>query len=291
MNANTAMSRRPLVLAAAALGFGSSFGCDDAGKRSEAAAAEGVDIIGPLVDRDVAQVRKGLPEAAKALGGRMPDDPIGSRQELQDAIKAARAATEDMTFAKVTFFVFVSPEGVVLRSEIDPDRLVDQNLVKAFPDLTKVTAPGGGTVEVFGEMEQLRGVKRGADVAWVLGHPVAGADGKVRGMLATGWSMRLYARVLEQQLRAKLTEIAAAKEQKAAPLAYAFVLKGKGAYGDPEVSDSLAEELVKLDLAAKAAQADVKLQKEIDKRVFGIAAKRAPALGDDAAVAVIASVF
>ncbi len=291
------MRRRSVLVSLAApfllgaLGTASA-GCDDPGKRSEVVAAESLDIVLPLIDRDVGQVRKGMPEGIKVLGKKLPGDPVGSRLELQKAIKDSRAAVDDLAFSKVTFFAFASPEGVVLRNETDPDRLVEQNIVKAYPGLEKAKDPKAGLVEAFGEMDALRGVKKGVDIAWVVGHGVTaeGAE-EAKGILVTGWSMRLYVRMLETQLVAKLTEKVKEKKENNVPVAYVFVVKGGQVYGDPDRADSLAEAIGKLDLVAKTASGDAKLVQEIDKRTFGIAARRVPAFGDDAAIAIAASVF
>lgn len=266
-------------------------GCEDNGKKSEAVAAESLDIIMPLLERDVGQVRKGLPEGAKLLAKKLPADPVGSRQELQKAIADSRKAVDDLAFAKVTFFAFATPDGVVLRNETDPDRLVEQNVIKAFPALEKAKDPKAGMVEAFGEMDALRGVKKGPDLAWIVAHPIVPEGGEAKGMLVTGWSMRLWLRGIEQQLITKLGEQAKEKKQNNVPVAYVFLVKGSGVYADPDRADSLSEAIGKMDLVAKSASGDAKLIQEIDKRMFGVAARRVPALGDDAAIAVAASVF
>ncbi len=291
------MRRRSFVVSLAVPALASPFasllaGCDDSGKKSEAVAVESLDIIMPLVERDVGQVRKGVPEGAKLLAKKLPADPVGSRQELQKAIADSRKAVDDLAFAKVTFFAFASPEGVVLRNETDPDRLVEQNVLKAFPGLEKAKDPKAGMVEAFGEMEALRGVKKGADLAWIVGHPiVVEGSADTKGILVTGWSMRLWLRGIEQQLITKLSEQVKEKKQNNVPVAYVFLLKGGGVYADPDRADSLSEAIGKLDLVAKSASGDAKVVQEIDKRVFGVAARRVGALGDDAAIAVAASVF
>lgn len=285
------MRRRSFVsLVGLAFVSAGSVGCDDSAKKSEAAAVESLDLVLPLVARDVAQVRKGLPEGVKAIEKKLPADPSGSRQELQKAIKDTRNAVDDLAFAKVTFFAFATPEGVVLRNETDPDRLVEQNVFKALPGLEKAKDPAAGLVEAFGKMDAIRGVKKGEDIAWVAAQGIPG-EGGAKGVLVTGWSIRLYVRVLEQQLVAKLTEKAKEKGQTNVPVAYVFIVKGAEAFGDPDRADSLTETIGKLDLVAKTAGGDFKVAQEIEKRQFGIAARRVPALGEDAAIVVAASVF
>jgi hypothetical protein len=285
------MWRRSFVLGSLGLAVSvAGVGCDDSGKKSEAAAVESLDTVVPLVDRDVAQVKKGVPEGIKVLGTKLPSDPAGSRQELQKAISESRKAVDDLAFAKVTFFAFASSAGVVLRNETDPDRLVEQNVFTAFPALEKAKDPAAGLVEAFGEMEAIRGVKKGKDIAWVVAHGVGGADG-AKGVLVTGWSMRLYVRGIEQQLVAKLTEAAKAKGQNNIPIAYVFIVKGKEAFADPDRADSLSEMISGFDVVSKTSGGDWRSIQEIEKRQFGIAARRLPAFGDDAAIVVAASVF
>lgn len=287
------MRRRSFVCSLAGFSLASAvgaLGCDDSGKKSEAVAVECLDILVPLVDRDAGQVRKGVPEGVKLMQKKLPADPAGSVQELQKAIKDTRGAVDDLSFAKVTFFAFASPEGVVIRNETDPDRLVEQNVFKAFPGLDKAKDPKAGVVEAYGKMDAVRGVKKGEDIAWIVAQGIE-VDGQTKGVLVTGWSMRLYIRVLEQQLVAKLTEKVKEKGQNNVPVAYVFIVKGTEAFGDPDRADELTATITKLDVLAKTGGGDFKAAQEIEKRQFGIAARRVPALGDDAAIVVAASVF
>lgn len=287
------MRRRSFVCSVAGFSLASAvgaLGCDDSGKKSEVVAVECLDILVPLVDRDAGQVRKGVPEGVKLMQKKLPADPAGSVQELQKAIKDTRGAVDDLSFAKVTFFAFASPEGVVIRNETDPDRLVEQNVFKAFPGLDKAKDPKAGVVEAYGKMEAVRGVKKGEDIAWIVAQGIE-VDGQTKGVLVTGWSMRLYIRVLEQQLVAKLTEKVKEKGQNNVPVAYVFIVKGTEAFGDPDRADELTATITKLDVLAKTGGGDFKAAQEIEKRQFGIAARRVPALGDDAAIVVAASVF
>jgi hypothetical protein len=293
------MLRRHLLALVFALSLSA---CTDEGQASQAAAAEVVDAAIEVIDRDTDQLRKGMPEGVKVLAKRMPDDPQGSRLELQTAIKAARENTEKLAVAKSTFFSFADLDGKVLRSEIDPDRLVDQNVFQAFPTLSKAIDPTSGLVEAYGSMEALRGVKRGEDLAWIVAHPVLDASGKTKGVFVSGFSFRLYAGLIQGAVRARATEKAKDKPSKKVPLFYAFLVKGGTAYGGIEPAagpqgsevaapDVLAEYLTKQDLAAKTASGDFAATVELEKRKFGFVARRAPALGEDAVVVVVASVF
>ncbi len=288
------MMRRRTILSLTAWSVASA-ACGGEAKESEAAAALGLAPAFEVVDRDTAQIRGGMPEGVKVLVKRMPGDPLGARLELQTAIKAARDNVDTLRVAKSTFFSFADTSGVVLRSEIDPDRLVDQNILSAFPALKAALDPKSGLGEAYGPMEVLRGVKRGDDTAWVVAHPVVDGEGKTKGLFLTGWSFRLYARVVQDAVRAKYTELAKDKDNKKTPLVYAYFAKGLGsdakAYGEPEAPDSLADHVAKLDVVKASASADFVTSADVDGRVFGIAARKAPALGDDAAIVIVASVY
>lgn len=266
-------------------------GCSNAGKESEAVAAEAVDIALNFVERDVPQLRTGLPDSVKVLLKRLPTDPVGSREELQTAIKAARENTNDLAFSKITFLSYATAEGVVLRSEAGADNLADQNIVKVFPALAKAHDQPGSLAEAYGEMDALRGVHNGADTAWIVATSVPSDDPKKpRGLFIAGWSFRLYARSLQDGTRNKYGEKTKDKG-KVLPLMYIYLLKGSGAYGDPDAPDVNAEELVKMKALDAALKGEFRTNREIEKRTFGIVAKKAPLLGEDAAIAAVASVF
>lgn len=266
-------------------------GCDGAAKASEQAAVDTLAGIAPLIDKDMAQLRKGLPEGAKILTKRLPEDPAADLRETQQSIKAARENNDDLMVAKSTFFVLTNPDGVVIRSENDPDRLVDKNVFTAFPDLKKALDPKAGLVEAFGEMEEMRGVKKGVDTTWVVATAVVGKDDKVRGAFVSGWSFRAYANYLEQQVKRDLLEKAKKAGSDKVPIAYVYILKGKNAYGSPDSPDVNAETLVKLDILGKTASGPYRGHEEITGRTFGIAAQRTKGFGDDAALAVVASTY
>lgn len=263
--------------------------CSDPAKLAQGHATPSVDSALEILARDTEQVRKGMPEGAKLLGKRMPADPLGNRAELQTAIKAARENVKDLMYAKSTFFSFATTEGVVLRSEIDPDRLVDQNVLKVYPDLKKALEPNAGLVEAYGEMDALRGVKRGNDIAWVVAHAVPGADDKPQGLFLSGWSMRLYIGFVQDAIRTKLEESTKGKSDQVE--IYLFMLKGKNAYGHPEAPDVHMEEILKMDIVSKLGSGTFTGKAELEGKTWGVVAKKAPMFGDDAAIAAIAMTY
>lgn len=289
------MQRRALLTGAIAgsllVAFSALSGCDGEAKAAQAAANEGLTSAMEVVERDTAQLRSGMPEGVKVLQKRMPGDPLAARLELQNAIKAARENTDNLAIAKSTFFSFADVDGKVLRSEIDPDRLVDQNILTAYPDLKRALEPNSGLIEAYGPMEALRGVKRGEDTAWVVAHRAVDAEGKLKGLFLSGWSFRFYAGVIQNAVRAKFTEAAKTKDNKKVPVIYAYVVKGALAYGEPDAPETLAEHVSKLDVLKLTEAGDYSSSAVIEKRTFGFAGRRAPALGPDAAVVIVASVF
>jgi hypothetical protein len=263
-------------------------GCDDS-KAAQQKAAEVAAKLQPGVTEDVAQIRRGLPDGATKLGALLDSDPGANLAGLQRAIQQARGGVRELDMAKSTFFSFADPNGVVLRSEADPDLLANHKVTTVFPALSKALEPSGGVVEAFGEMEQMRGYQTGADQQWVVAHAVKDASGTVKGMFVTGWSFRRYAAFLQEQAKRDLIEAAEKEKKKAAPLVYVFMVKGQKAYAPGLTPEVDTEAVQKLDLVSKTAAGPYQGSLEITGRPYGVAARRTPELGDDAAVAVIVS--
>jgi hypothetical protein len=272
-----------LVLAAVAM-----LGCEDKAKLATQQANELVDRLTPLIERDTQQIRKGLPEGAKKLGGMLDDDPGADLAALQRSIARARAAVEDLAFAKSTFFVFVGKEGTVLRSETDPDLPAGKSLYQAVPGTKKLSEKGTGLFETYGFMHGLRGVQQGPDKQWIVGHPVESSEGEVVGSFVTGWSLRKYAHYLEEDTRRHLTK-SLGEKSKAIPLVYVFVVVGDEAFGAPVTPDVNAEALVKLDVMSKAKGGALQTSIDVDGRDFIVVAKPFSQLGDNAGLAIMLS--
>src|SRR6185312_13026046 len=171
-----------------------SAGCDEAKKQAELSATETLAKLEPVVKEDVAEVRRGLPEGAAKLGPMLDPDTMTDLLRLQKAITRTRSLVQDLDVAKGTFFSFADKDGKVVRSETDPDQLADKSLLPAFPALRKATS---GYVETWGEMAELRGVRNGPDIVWAAAAPVKDDKGQAKGIFVTGWSLRAYAKRLE----------------------------------------------------------------------------------------------
>jgi hypothetical protein len=275
------------VLFAATLMVFALMGCRDKEKEADNQLAPALEMMDPLLQRDVKQLREHLAEGAKVLGKQLDDDPAADPAGLQRAIKKARASVHDLAVSKGTFFVFVEPAGVVVRSETDPDLAAGESLFKEVPDAKKFFAAEGVT-EVFGSMHGLRGYEKGGDEQWFLGHPVKDADGKVKGAFVTGWSLRMYANYLEDHVRRHLQKTAP-DPSKPIPLVYVFMLRGSHAWGGKLTPDVNAQALAELDLLGSLGDGMHKTSLVIEERKFLIAAKKVPELGADVGLAVMAS--
>ncbi len=264
-------------------------GCDDGRKSAEAACVAELTSLAPVLTEDVAQVRRGLPEGAAKLGPMLDPDTLASPVGVQKAISRSRALVKDLDVAKGTFFAFAGTDGIVVRSETDPDVLAKTSILVPFPALKKAVAPGGGLAEAWGEVKDLRGARNGADIVWAAAAPVKDDKGALMGMFVTGWPLRAYARRLENSALATVKEAAEKAGKKNPPLIYVFVVKGKTAYGTPVAPEVNAQAIEALDVIGKTAGGPYRGTLEITGRGFGIAAARAPELGDDAALVVLAS--
>jgi hypothetical protein len=264
-------------------------GCDGNTKANEAIATEELKKLLPIAKESAAQVRRGLPEGALKLGTLLETDPGANLAGLQKAIQSARGSVKDLDLAKTTFFSFADTTGVVLRSEVDPDLLAQKSVFAAFPALKKAAEPTSGVVEVYGEMQEMRGVRTGPDHHWVLAHPVKAPDGAVKGLFVTGWSYRRLVEYLENTAKRSIIERTKQHGKKNEPLVYVFVVKDQKAYGAPVTPDVSAQAIEKLDLIPKTAQGPHTGSVQITERSFGIAADRTPDLGENTALAVIIS--
>jgi hypothetical protein len=285
-------SLRFIVFLASLAPVAASLGCTDAAKVSEGKAAAHAERLAKLADDDVDEVRRGLPQGAKSLGQMLEakNDTYADPGQARRALDRARDECRDLAVAKSTFFTLTDDKGIVLRSDQDPDQMAGKPLVASYPDLAKVLA--GETIESRGSMPETAGARTGGDEQWVAAAPVKDAEGKVRGIYASGWSMRRFAYHLEEVLKHDMTAEALRSGEKHVklPLVYVFVLAGTKVYGAPVTPLVNTETLQKLDLLSKTANdATFHQTIEITGRGFGLATRRAPHMGADIAVAVLRS--
>jgi len=262
-------------------------GCRDKQKEAIAKIDPLFDALMPLVERDTKQVRDGLPKGAALLAKNLDADPGEDPAGLQRAIQSARAGVQDLEVCKATFFVFVDPKGQILRSESDPDLAAGSSLTKAVPDAKKFFEAKGLT-EAWGSVHGLRGFEKGDDLQWVLGAPVKGKDGALKGAFVTGWSLRKYANYLEDHARRHLTQ-SAEDPEKPIELLYVLLVKGDKAFGGGMTPDVNVDAVSKLDLVKHAAEGTYQTKATVEGREFVVAARRVPALAEDVAIVVMIS--
>jgi hypothetical protein len=249
-------------------------GCADPAKQEQIA----VDVlakIAPLADADVAQVRRGVPAGAKMLGEHVDAEPATNLVALQRVVRGARVNTEDLRTSKCTFFSFADTSGVVQRSEIDPDNLAQKDLPKTFPSLKKAF--------------EMRIAKVGPEQQWVLAHAVQDKAGQTKGLFVTGWSLRRFAYHIDQAAKEELVKTVERERKVKVPLVYVFLVKEGKAYGALMAPEVNARAIEGLDLATKTQNGPYRGHMEITGRVFGIAAQKAPNIGESIILSVMIS--
>lgn len=264
--------------------------CGDSSKVAAKYAADVVQELAPTLPKDFANVRSGLVDGAKTLATLLPTDESSELKRTRDAIGTTRERTDAIRNAPTSFFIFVNTKGIVVRSEHDPDELAEKDLFAVFPALKKSVEGAGEAAEAFGEMTEMRRVKRGDELEWIAAVPVLDKDGKPRGAFCGGWTLRWYATYLQNQGK-RFVDTVVAKTKQKEPVMYVYIVKGGKAYGAQETPDANAEAVAKLDVASKAKGGLYQDKLQITGVSFAIAAVPAPDFGDDAALAVVASVF
>jgi hypothetical protein len=249
-------------------------------------------MLAKTVTADTKEIRAGLPEGAKLLAGLYADD-ANPKEDLDAArrgLSNSRQKVQDLRVAKSTFFALADPSGDVLRNDQEQDRMAGKNLFPGFPEIKKALA--SDYVETIGSMKEASGVGESRkDAQWIAAAPVRSPSG-VAGLYVTGWSLSSYAFRLEFALRGQIrsdlgTE---ANQTENEPLVYVFVVVGPEVYGAPASPEVNREAVAKLDLIGKTqGEATYSSPLSITGRDFGVAAKRAPDLGKNVAIAVLRS--
>lgn len=257
--------------------------------RQEQIAASVLTKIAPIADADAAQVRRGLPEGAKKLGEHIDAEPETNLVALQRVVRGSRVNVEDLRTSKCTFFSFADTTGVVHRSETDPDNLAQRQIFTVFPGLKKALEPNAGIVEAWGDMEEMRIAKQGPEHQWVAAHAVVDKEGKTKGLFVTGWSLRRFAQHIDQAAKDELIKAAERERKVKVPLVYVFLVKDGKAYGGPMAPDVNAHAVEALDLATKTQSGPYRGHAEITGRTFGVAAQKAPNIGESIVLSVLVS--
>jgi hypothetical protein len=264
--------------------------CTDATKVSEERAGANAEKLAALAEKDVEEIRKGLPLGGKKLGEQMagPDANEILPTRARGMLKKTREAVIDLQLAKSTFFAVTDPAGQVFANDQEVDAMAGKNLLAAFPAIAKAK---DGYIETMGKMDETRGVKAGEDIAWVAAAPVTSPDGNLKGFYVTGWSMRRFAHHLEEQFKSDMRQ-EASKSGNASkvPLIYVFVLVGDKPYGAPITPDVSHQAVEALALSSKVTPGTTyRTHIDVTNRTYGLGVRRAPALCDTCSVAVLRS--
>ena len=268
-----------------------SVACNDGAKPSEEQAAKNASATAALVAKDVAEIRRGLPQGGPALAEALfaadaaqPVLPTRARA----ALKTTRERVTDLQLAKATFFAVTDPDGVALGSDQQTDTIAGKSFLAAFPALAAAKTT---YVETTGSMDETRGVRAGPDATWVAGAPVLAKDGTLKGLFVTGWSLRKFTYHLEEQLKSDLRQ-EKTKDGNASktPLVYVFVVMGDHAYGTPVSPEVNVKAIEDLTLSSKlSGETPWHGRVDITNRTWGVAAQRARDLCATCAVAVLRS--
>jgi hypothetical protein len=262
--------------------------CRDPAKVSAKYAARDVADLATLVDKDVGEVERGLPEGAKRLVPLVASH-ADLRQNVPDVRRAllrVRRDVMDLTMAKSTFFALADPSGIAIRNDLEQDVMAGQNLFALFPALAKATDGFVSTVGAFPNVP----TKYGPDRDWVAAVPVRREDGTLGALFVTGWTYRYFARHLQESLNDRLAVRAKAGEADGKlPVFYAFVFDATGVYGAPMTPAIDEKALTAENLDAKTTAGPMQGGVTIEDRAFGYAAMRTPRLGQDVGIVVLRS--
>lgn len=266
-----------------ALLMGLALGCTDEGKVSAERASAHARFLAPVTERDVKEVRDGLPKGTQYLEELWKtSDEVLDPELARDALTRARGKVQDLRTAKSTFFAVVEKTGVVVRNDLQLDMMAGKNLLAAFPQLE--SALDSGYAEATGSMHEARGTEGKADGQWVAASAVK-REGVTKGLYVTGWAWTLYARRLEEALKSQLWD----EEKGKKPLFYVVIVRGDQAYGTGPSPQVNLDAISKLEPLKNAKDGHFQAQLEITGRQFGFAAQSAPALGENVMVGVLRS--
>jgi hypothetical protein len=266
------------------------YGCKDQAKESAAHAAQNATDMATLVDKDVGEVERGMPEGAKRLlplvaGGADPQKDVAG---VRKALGRVRRDVMDLSIAKSTFFALADANGVAIRNDLEEDVMAGQNLFAVFPALARAREGYVTTTGVFPNAS----AKNGPDRDWIAGVPVKQESGVTAAIFVTGWTYRFFARHLQESLKDRLTEEARKSgDDSKMPVFYVAVFDKTGVYSAPLTPPVDEKALSGEDLVGKTGSGAGQGTLTITDRAFGWAAARTPKLAPDTGVVVLRSEF
>jgi hypothetical protein len=283
-------SRRPLVLFALTTlaTLATLTGCKDQAKESASLATGDVQAMVALVDKDLGEVERGLPEGARRLAPLLADgaDPHQDLAGVRKALMRIRRDVIDLMVAKSTFFALADANGVAIRNDLEEDVMAGKDLLPIFPALAKARdGYATGTGAFPGPSSP-----NGPDEDWIAASPVKRGDGTTGALLVTGWSYRYFARHLQEALKTRLIDAAKAGGATGkVPIFYVALFDKAGVYSAPTTPAVDEQALAGQDLVGRTAGGPVQGTLTITDRAFGFAAARTPRMAPDTGVAVLRS--
>jgi len=263
-------------------------GCKDQAKESAAHAAQNATDMAALVDKDVGEIERGMPEGAKRLAPLVAGaaDPRQDVAGVRKALQRVRRDVMDLSIAKSTFFALADASGVAIRNDLEEDVMAGQNLFTVFPALSKARDGYVTTTGVFPNAS----TKNGPDEDWIAGVPVKQDSGATGAVFVTGWTYRFFARHLQESLKDRLTDEAkkTGTEGKI-PVFYVAIFDKTGVYSAPLTPVVDEKALTEQDLVGKTADGAAQGTLALTDRAFGWAAVRTPKLAPDTGVVVLRS--
>jgi hypothetical protein len=283
--------RTKAIAIAAMISMAAATGCKDKGKESAQKAAQDVEAIAALVEKDVAEIERGLPEGGKKLQEALfkgDADPRKDPQVVRKELLRVRREVPDLNIAKSTFFAVADDQGVAIRNDLEPDVMAGTNLVQVFPELGKALK-GEPWVVTQGSFPGVTG-KDGPDPDWIAAVPLKNEKGAVAGLYVTGWTFRRFAHHLQEVLKSQMQDaLRASGDTGKLPVFYVGLFDKDGVYMAPLTPPVNEKELASRDLVGKTAAGPYQGTANITDRDFGFAAKRTPKLGEGRGVVVLRS--
>jgi hypothetical protein len=263
-------------------------GCKDQAKESAALAVGDAQSMAELIDKDLGEVERGLPEGATRLAPLVAQgaDPRQDIAGVRKALLRVRRDVVDLMVAKSTFFALADPSGVAIRNDLEEDVMAGKDLLASFPALSKAKdGYSTGTGAFAGPPS-----KNGPDEDWIAAAPVKRGDGTTGALLVTGWSYRYFSRHLQEALKTRLLEQSkAAGAPGKIPVFYVAIFDKAGVYAAPTTPAVDEQALAGQDLVGKTAAGPAQGPITITDRAFGFAARRTPKMAPDTGVVVLRS--
>jgi hypothetical protein len=262
--------------------------CKDQAKESASQAVRNADTLAALVDKDLGEVERGMPEGAKRLGALLSGgaDPKQDAAAARKALLRVRRDVADLGIAKSTFFALADVTGVAIRNDLEEDVMAGQNLFSIFPGLLRARSGYVTTTGAFPNASN----KNGPDEDWVAALPVKREDGSPGAIFVTGWTYRYFARHLQESLKDRLVEEAKTSGNEGKlPVFYVAVFDRSGVYSAPLTPPVDEQAMASVDLVGKTAGGDAQGTLTITDRSFGWGAARTPKLAPDTGVVVLRS--